>query len=229
MFLTQRFIQAGLGLSSAALWCASQEAAAIAVQTPAPASSLGFGLSSLYRQQPDLLREQRYRFDVFWFERLGSCGRLCLHWENHLGLGPDLTQRSKAVEVKDNVYHAFTGLKVSYSYLLRYGLSLGPLIDWHETHTKLKIGQQEHEVFRRWAWGWWVAPSISYALTPRWEILLFSSYQARPIERKADMSFGVSMMLGSSPPLQPLPQGPAAATPVAPAPNPPLLKLPARP
>lgn len=175
----------------------SSQSYGIAVLNPAPASSLGLGLSSLYRQQPDLLREQRYRFDAFWFERLGDCGRLCFFWENHLGLAPDTQPRSTAVEVRDNVYHHFSGLKVAYSYLLRYGISAGPLIDWHETHTKLKIGQREHEVFRRWAWGWLVQPSINYALSPRWEVLLFSSYQARPREKKADMAFGLALLLSS--------------------------------
>ncbi len=180
---------------------ASSRLEAVAILGPPSSSGIGLGLSSLYRQQPDLLREQRYRIDFFWLKLLANCRSLCLQWENHLGLAPDLQSRSKSVEVHDNVYQLFSGLRLSYAYLLRYGFSAGPLLDLQETYTQLKIGQQQREIFRRWAWGWQGQFAINYALNSRWEVLGFLSYQTRPKAEKSDVAFGLALVLNTQPAL----------------------------
>ena len=175
-------------------WLLSSPAHAIIVDAPLPRGTVGLGLSSLYRQQPDKTREQRYRYDLLSLERLSPYLRL----ENRIGIARDTRPRSHYVQVHEHAYEFFSGLRLTYPYLFRYGLSFGPLLQWQETTISLQTDQKASVSHSTWQVGWQAQTSIDYAITRDWEITLFAAWQQRVLMRKSDFAFGVIVLLNNT-------------------------------
>lgn|GEM_PF-3771641 len=188
----------------------------IAVESTTPKSSFNLGLTSLYREQPDGRREQRYRFDLGGLERISNW----LRWENRLGVARDERAKSSAVQVKNHVYEVYTGLRLTYPYLFRYGFSFGPLLMWEETLLRVDADIKSKRRFTRWQVGHLAQVSLDYAFSPNWELTAYWNWISRPVDAKADLAFGVAMNVNSSvwgtsrsePPETDSDSAPAAAT-----------------
>lgn len=175
-----------------ACWMGS--AGAMIVHEQTPRGTLGLGLSSLYREQPDGTREQRYRIDLLSLDRLLPW----LRWENRIGIARDTRPRSQSVRVHEDLYDLYSGLRLTYPFFFRLGLSLGPLLQWHQTTIELDIDQDKREKDSTWEVGWQAQLSLDYAINRDWELLGFLAWQVRPLARKSDLSFGFALLLNSS-------------------------------
>ncbi len=172
----------------------SAPAPAVIVDETLPRGTVGFGLSSLYRQQPDKTREQRYRYDLVSLERLMPN----LRWENRIGIARDNRPRSHSVQVHDHAYELYSGLRLTYPYLFRYGFSFGPLLQWQETTIELQTDQKDKLSESTWQVGWQAQASLDYAISRDWEVTLFAAWQQRVVERKSDFAFGAIVLVNNT-------------------------------
>jgi hypothetical protein len=167
---------------------------AVAVGEVTPQSTLNLGLTTLYREQPDGRREQRYRFDLGGLERI----RNWLRWESRFSLARDERPKSGAVQVQDHVYEIYTGLRLTYPYLFRYGFGFGPLLIWEETLLRVNADGRSKGRFTRWQVGHLAQVSVDYAFSTNWELTAFFNWISRPTSDKTDLAFGLAMSVNNS-------------------------------
>jgi hypothetical protein len=168
----------------------AQIALAIPVPETLPQRSWGLGLSSLYLQQADFNRAQRFRLDAIHLETFHHS----LRWENQISWAPDRQNYPGALSLRQHLYEWTSGLRYSYPYLFRYGLSLAPMLRFEQTELVVKTNVRTEQSYSRWTLGWKAAATLDYAIHRDWEINFYLAYLSRPISNKADFVFGAILL-----------------------------------
>jgi hypothetical protein len=172
-----------------ALWLVSTVARAEIMNPQLPTSSIGLGLSTLHVQQPDSTTEQRYRWDLHEYMRIPWGLRL----HNRLGLARDTRPRADSLQVHHHFYELASTLQWTGTKLFRYGIGAGPLLLVEQTITRVQLEERQERSNNRLQLGGVVEAELDYAFNANWELALVAAWQFRPIVKKQDFAFGVSL------------------------------------